>query len=86
MPPLDVQQEPLSSPVASPLARPVHPSPAISLLRLEALTPKEVGWWGHRFGIDTAYLMTPSGWGEMFPVYGIDALEFSDEEVIVGPE
>jgi len=35
---------------------------------LEAMSAHERAWWGRRFGVDTPYLMTPAGWGEMIPL------------------
>lgn len=85
MPELDIQQEPIRSPTASPRARPTRPSPAISLLRLEALSVREIGYKDHRFGIDTPYLATPLGWGEYAPLYGEDALDAPWDVVVISP-
>lgn len=32
------------------------------------LSARERLWWGHRFGIDTPYFVTPSGFGEFLPL------------------
>lgn len=85
MPELDIQQDPIRSPTSSPRARPTRPSPAISLLRLEALSVREIGYKDHRFGIDTPYLATPLGWGEYAPLYGEDALEPPWDVVVIAP-
>lgn len=70
MPPLDVLAPVLPATEAG-RARPVHPSPMIDGLRLEVLSPREIAWWGRRFGIDTPYVMVPTGWGEWVPLFGI---------------
>jgi hypothetical protein len=70
MPPLDTPQQILPATLVA-NARPAHPSPSIDGLRLEVLSPKEASYWGHVFGVDTPYLMVPTGWGEWIPlIYG----------------
>lgn len=67
----DDQQAPILPAVLVPKARAQHPSPIIDGLRLEAISPKEAGYLGHVFGVDTPYLMVPTGWGEWIPlIYG----------------
>ena len=83
MPPLPISDPPIASALASPPARPLHPSPAISLRGAEQLSGKEAGWWDHRFGLDTAYFAVPLGFGEWAPLYGQDALEGSPDVVVL---
>jgi hypothetical protein len=68
MPPLPDSQRPVAAALGVPRARPAHPSPTRDGLRLEAMSAKEIGWWGNRFGIDIPYLMVPTGWGEWEPL------------------
>jgi hypothetical protein len=88
VPPLPDQVEALFAPgmVDLPRPHPLHPSPSISKLRLEEMTPREVAWDGHRFAIDTPYFATFLGWGEVAPLYGYDALEalaFNETPVVL---
>lgn len=82
MPPLHIRQVPIASPTASPPARAVHPSPRREGLGLEAMTPRELIWWGQRFGIDTPYLAILTGFGEAIPLYGFDELEVNPANVV----
>lgn len=49
---------------------------------LETMSMAELGWWGQRFGVDTPYYATPTGWGEWIPLYGIDVLSVRDVVVL----
>lgn len=73
MPALDDSDQllPIQPAVLVPRARAQHPSPIIDGLRLEVLSVKEAGYIGHVFGVDTLYLVAPTGWGEWIPlIYG----------------
>ena len=68
MPELPGTPQPMTNPdrMAQPqTGRPPQPGMPIGL---EALSPAERGWWGRRFGIDTPYTYTLSGFGETVPV------------------
>jgi hypothetical protein len=49
---------------STPTGHPPHPSPTRDKLTLERMSPRELGYWGQIFGVDTPYLMVPLGWGE----------------------
>lgn len=71
MPALPDRDEPIVGPSVVPPARAQHPSPLIDGLRLEVMSIREAGYFGHVFGVDTPYLMLPTGWGEWIPlIYG----------------
>lgn len=65
MPPLtDVSARSIEMPTV-PLAPPVHPSPPLTPLRLEALTVRERNYYLNRWGTDARpIVMFPLGWGE----------------------
>lgn len=52
---------------SAPFYHPAHPSPSRDGLRLEVMSPKEIAYHGHIFGVDIPYLMWPTGWGEFIP-------------------
>jgi hypothetical protein len=68
MPPLP---DPLGNNVSGPREyssyRPVHPSPTLNGLRLEALSSLERIYWGRRCAIDTPYYALLTGYGEAYP-------------------
>lgn len=70
MPPLPDQDQPLTPSVPFAHGRNGHPSPLVDGLRLEVMSDREIGYWGHRFGIDTPYFYTFTGWGEIIPLIG----------------
>ncbi len=71
MPALDDGGTLIYPPSMMPPGRPVHPSPSLDGLRLEVKTARELAYYGHVWGIDTPYLMVPTGFGEYIPlIYG----------------
>jgi hypothetical protein len=65
---MDDETPAIQSPTLVPRGRPMHPSPSRDGLRLEVMSAKEIGYWNHRFGIDTPYLIVPTGFGEWLPL------------------
>lgn len=69
MPPLaNVTHAPIVSPVASGGVKGQRPLPYPGYPDDTRLTARERLWWGRRFGIDTPYYVTPSGFGELIPL------------------
>jgi hypothetical protein len=81
MPPL-----PGSPPPPAPRTGPyrvAHPLPGRG--SLELMSGRERMWWGRRFGLDTPYLATFSGWGELVPLYGANAFPMPVDLVQIIP-
>lgn len=60
-----------------------HVSPRNTKMRAERLSPRERGYWGSRFGLDTPYYATPSGFGEWIPLVEWDGVTPPASDVVV---